>query len=476
MEWRQTAGDGDPPRRKRDQYLPVGPGTCGLFGHLSARAGRVPPTAAQRITGETQEEREEGKSALEDFLAFAREKVKGYKRRGQIGTFRSYRTTCRKFTASIEETYGREEVPFGVLEAELFREFRTCCYEERGNSTSAAQRELSVLHTLVRHAMKKEKLSAYPFEHIVTHSEPSQKELLTPKEVERIADLKIDEDSSAAEARRWFLFAYYAGEMRFSDVATLQWQHIREGRSGRPRIFYKMKKTADTVGVPLIPEAKQILSRYDEGSGEEWVLPISEAIDPGDEVEEVFAERGLEHGTDVAVVSNPEFLREGSVEMIKYASNSLLATRISFMNEIANVCERVGANADKVRLEISKDHRIGPHFLYAGIGFGGSCFPKDVKALARKGAEVGYGLKVLEATLDVNDRQRRRLALDVRERFDGDLSGKKIAVWGLSFKPGTDDTREAPSHVIINELLEDGAEVAGYDPEAIGTTRETFGD
>ncbi|MCS4150707.1 site-specific recombinase XerD [Salinibacter ruber] len=227
MERRQTAGDGDPPRRRRDQYLPVGPGTGGLFGHLSARAGRVPPTAAQRITGGTQEEREEGKSAPEDFLAFAREKVKGYKRRGQIGTFRSYRTTCRKFTAFIEETYGREEVPFGALEAELFREFRTYCYEERGSGTNTVGRELGIVCTLVRHAMKEGKLSAYPFEHIVTYSEPSRKELLTPEEVERIADLEIDEDSPAAEARRWFLFAYYAGGMRFSDVATLQWQHIR---------------------------------------------------------------------------------------------------------------------------------------------------------------------------------------------------------------------------------------------------------
>ncbi|MCS3830024.1 integrase [Salinibacter ruber] len=228
-------------------------------------------------------EREEGKSAPEDFLTFAREKVKGYKRRGQVGTFRSYRTTCRKFTAFIDETYGREEVPFGALEAELFREFRMYCYEERGIGTNTAQRELSVLHTFVRHAMKEGKLSAYPFEHIVTHSEPSRKELLTLAEVERIADLEIDEDSRAAEARRWFLFAYYAGGMRFSDVATLQWQHIREGRSGRPRVCYKMKKTADTVGVPLIPEAKEILSHYEEGEGEEWVFPISEGIDPGDE-------------------------------------------------------------------------------------------------------------------------------------------------------------------------------------------------
>jgi UDPglucose 6-dehydrogenase len=146
------------------------------------------------------------------------------------------------------------------------------------------------------------------------------------------------------------------------------------------------------------------------------------------------------------------------------------------MNEIANVCERVGANVDKVRLGISKDHRIGPHFLYAGIGFGGSCFPKDVKALARKGREEGYDFQILDAVLGVNDRQRRRFAEDAKERFDGDLSDKTIAVWGLSFKPGTDDTREAPSHVIIDRLLDEGAAVAGYDPEAIDTTKETFGD
>ncbi len=247
------------------------------------RAGTL--ITAQRIKDEIQDEREEGKSAPEDFLTFAREKVKGYKRRGQIGTFRSYRTTCRKFTAFIEETYGREEVPFGALEAELFREFRTYCYEERGNSTNTVGRELGVMRTLVRHAMKEGKLSAYPFEHITIDSEPSRKELLTPEEVKRIADLDVDNDSSAAEARRWFLFAYYAGGMRFSDVATLQWQHIREVPTavGRPRVCYKMKKTADTVGVPLIPEAKQILDNYDEGDGEDWVFPISEGIAPGDE-------------------------------------------------------------------------------------------------------------------------------------------------------------------------------------------------
>lgn len=261
----------------------------------------------------------------------------------------------------------------------------------------------------------------------------------------------------------------------------------------------------------------------DEEDGEYRIVVNKSTVPVGtaDRVQGVMGERGLEPETDVDVVSNPEFLREGaavddfmkpdrvvigtssdkaadimerlyepfvrqgnpilivderSAEMIKYTANSLLATRISFMNEIANLCERVGANVDKVRLGISKDHRIGQHFLYAGIGFGGSCFPKDVQALARKGREEGYDFEILDAVLSVNDQQRRRLAEQATEYFGGDMDGRKIAVWGLSFKPGTDDTREAPSHIIIRDLLEKGAEIAAYDPEAIETTRNEFGD
>ncbi|WP_103020726.1 UDP-glucose dehydrogenase family protein [Salinibacter altiplanensis] len=274
----------------------------------------------------------------------------------------------------------------------------------------------------------------------------------------------------------------------------------------------------------VLEAADDVADLLIEADAPEYRVVVNKSTVPvgtGDRVEEVFADRGLEIGREVDVVSNPEFLREGSAvedflkpdrvvigtesdqaaekmerlyepfvrqgnpilvvdrrsaEMIKYAANSLLATRISFMNEIANVCERVGANVDKVRLGISKDHRIGPHFLYAGIGFGGSCFPKDVQALARKSREEGYDFQILDSVLDVNDQQRRRLAEQAEDYFDGDLEGRRIAVWGLSFKPGTDDTREAPSHIIIDHLLEKGADVVGYDPEAIETTRETFGD
>ena len=284
------------------------------------------------------------------------------------------------------------------------------------------------------------------------------------------------------------------------------------GEDGSADLSYVMDAAGDVA---------DLLAAEDDPDYRVVVNKSTVPVGTADRVQGVMAERGLEEETDLDVVSNPEFLREGaavddfmkpdrvvigtssdkaadimkrlyepfvrqgnpilvvderSAEMIKYAANSLLATRISFMNEIANVCERVGANVDKVRLGISKDHRIGPHFLYAGIGFGGSCFPKDVQALARKGRQEGYDFRILDAVLDVNDEQRRRLAVQATDYFGGDMEGRKVAVWGLSFKPGTDDTREAPSHIIIEDLLDKGADIAGYDPEAIETTRRTFGD
>jgi UDPglucose 6-dehydrogenase len=238
-------------------------------------------------------------------------------------------------------------------------------------------------------------------------------------------------------------------------------------------------------------------------------------------VSALMVDRGLIEGEHFDVVSNPEFLREGvavedfmkpervvigtdseraadlmtqlyepfvrsgnpiivmderSSEMTKYAANALLATKITFMNEIANVCERVGADVDMVRKGIGTDSRIGPKFLYAGIGFGGSCFPKDVQALLRTSQQNGYPFEILEAVLRVNEQQRRVLSGRVRKHFGDDLGGRRIAVWGLAFKPNTDDVREAPSHVIIDELTAAGAEVVAYDPEATETTRAVLGE
>ncbi|TSJ44224.1 UDP-glucose/GDP-mannose dehydrogenase family protein [Mucilaginibacter corticis] len=231
----------------------------------------------------------------------------------------------------------------------------------------------------------------------------------------------------------------------------------------------------------------------------------------------------LEQHTKVeyAVVSNPEFLREGvavedfmkpdrivigtlderarklmgelyapyvrqgnpiiymdqrSSELTKYAANSFLATKISFMNEIANLCELVGADVDMVRRGIGSDERIGRRFLFSGIGYGGSCFPKDVQALAKSAAEAEYDFKVLNAVMEVNDIQRKILVQKVRKYYGGDLKGKKFAIWGLAFKPETDDIREAPALYIIDELLKEGATVAAFDPEAMPNVKGVIGD
>src|SRR5262245_17581457 len=163
-----------------------------------------------------------------------------------------------------------------------------------------------------------------------------------------------------------------------------------------------------------------------------------------------------------------------SAELAKYAANALLATRISFMNEIANVCERFGADVDRVRQAVGSDRRIGPSFLFPGIGYGGSCFPKDVKALIRFSADRKYDFKVLRAVEAVNDIQKRVVVQKLEKDF-GALRGRTSAIWGLAFKPKTDDMREAPAVPIITGLLEKGAKVQAFDPEAMKTARTLFG-
>ena len=234
-------------------------------------------------------------------------------------------------------------------------------------------------------------------------------------------------------------------------------------------------------------------------------------------------EKAIKKNTDLefAVVSNPEFLREGfavsdfmkpdrvvlgtsnekakkimeklykpfvrqgnpiyfmdekSAELTKYAANSFLATKITFMNEVANFCELVGANIDKVRAGIGSDTRIGKRFLFPGIGYGGSCFPKDVQALVKSGYDVGYNFEILNSVIQINQHQKTILFPKMKNYFRGSLEGKKIAVWGLAFKPDTDDIREAPALYLIEKLLENRVKVCAFDPEAMNNVKSVIGD
>lgn len=248
-------------------------------------------------------------------------------------------------------------------------------------------------------------------------------------------------------------------------------------------------------------------------------VPVGTADKVKAKVLEVLEKRGVE--VDFDVVSNPEFLKEGaaigdfmkpdrvvigadnprtvellralyapfnrsherfvamdirSAELTKYAANAMLATKISFMNELSNLADRLGADIEQVRNGIGSDSRIGYSFIYPGCGYGGSCFPKDVKALARSAREVGYNAELLEAVESVNGRQKELLFDKISHYFEGDLAGRTFALWGLAFKPSTDDMREAPSRVLIDALIQAGASVKAYDPEAMEETARIYPD
>jgi UDPglucose 6-dehydrogenase len=253
----------------------------------------------------------------------------------------------------------------------------------------------------------------------------------------------------------------------------------------------------------------------------DYKVIVDKSTVPVGTAEKVYAAIAKTYVGDFDVVSNPEFLREGvavedfmkpdrvvigaaserarkvmgelyapfvrsgnpviymdvrSAELTKYAANSFLATKISFMNEVAQLCERLGADVDMVRRGIGSDERIGKRFLFPGIGYGGSCFPKDVQALVKSSDEAGYSFKILNAVMDVNEKQKLHLLPKIKKFFKNDLKGKKFALWGLAFKPNTDDIREAPALYIIEELLKEGAQVGAFDPEAVNNVRALLGD
>lgn len=254
---------------------------------------------------------------------------------------------------------------------------------------------------------------------------------------------------------------------------------------------------------------------------QDYKVIVDKSTVPVGTAEKVHAAIAANSKTDFSVVSNPEFLREGfavndfmkpdrvvigtsddrakkimeslyrpfvrqgnpiyfmdekSAELTKYAANSFLATKITFMNEVANFCELVGADVDKVRIGIGSDNRIGKRFLFPGIGYGGSCFPKDVQALVKSGKENSFDFQILNAVMKVNEEQKTVLFPKMKNFFRGNLKGKKIAIWGLAFKPDTDDIREAPALYMIENLLHEGAEISAFDPEAMDNVNSIIGN
>ncbi|MFN4144757.1 MAG: UDP-glucose dehydrogenase family protein [Runella sp.] len=296
---------------------------------------------------------------------------------------------------------------------------------------------------------------------------------------------------------------------------------LKEGIKGAQVIFLALPTPPGEDGSA---DLKYILKVADDLGQimEEYAVIVDKSTVPVGTAEKVHAAIAKNAKVDFDVVSNPEFLREGvavedfmkpdrvvvgtqserakkimeklyaplvrqgnpvifmderSAEMTKYAANSFLAMKITFMNEIANLCELAGADVDNVRRGIGTDSRIGKRFLFAGIGYGGSCFPKDVQALAKTAEEYNYDFKTLKAVMEVNQKQKTKLLPLVREYFGGDLKGKRIAAWGLSFKPYTDDIREAPALENIATLLAEGATIVAYDPEGMENVKNyVFGN
>lgn len=295
---------------------------------------------------------------------------------------------------------------------------------------------------------------------------------------------------------------------------------LSEGIKGAQIIFLALPTPPGEDGSA---DLKYVLGVADELGPllEEYTVIVDKSTVPVGTAEKVEAEIAKFSNVEFDVVSNPEFLREGvavddfmkpdrvvigtesekaielmnqlyapfvrqgnpiifmdvkSAELTKYAANSFLATKITFMNEIANLCELMGADVDAVRRGVGTDERIGRRFLFAGIGYGGSCFPKDVQALAKSASEVNYDFSILNSVMKINGLQKLKLIDPLLKHFGGDVKGKTIAVWGLAFKPYTDDIREAPALENIRKLLDLGADVRTYDPEAMDNVRSIFGD
>ena len=291
----------------------------------------------------------------------------------------------------------------------------------------------------------------------------------------------------SADLRYVMEVAEEIGKIADGEKGKGEWRTEKRKDGDISDLGYKLVVTKSTVPVGTGDRIREIFREYPNVKFD--VASNPEFLKEGNAIQDfMFPDRvvvGVEDsgGEQILRELYEPFVRTGapilvmetrSAEMVKYAANAFLATRISFMNEVARLCEKLGADIDKVRTAIGYDNRIGPKFLFPGIGWGGSCFPKDVKALIKMGEEAAVETSVVSAVNAVNEKQKEIIPEKIRTHFGGELKGKKFAVWGLSFKPKTDDMREAPSIVVIESLLKDGAEISAFDPVAMENAKRIF--
>lgn len=301
--------------------------------------------------------------------------------------------------------------------------------------------------------------------------------------------LSFETDLAGAVSRSMITFITVGTPMDASGAADLSAVFKAAEEVGKSIRGYHIVVVKSTVPVGTNDKVEEIVARH--ASDDFDVCSVPEFLKEGSAVEDftrpdrVIIGSHSERATAILRELHSAFLRTDnpvlvmdrrSAELSKYACNSMLALRISFINEIANLCEAVGAEITHVRRGLSSDRRIGSAFLFPGIGYGGSCFPKDVQALIRTGRDYNVNFRLLEAAEEVNQKQKSLLVDRVKGYFAGDLKGRTLAIWGLAFKPRTDDMREAPSITIIEALLAAGAQIRVHDPEAMGNTRRIFGD
>src|SRR5262245_51539567 len=345
------------------------------------------------------------------------------------------------------------------------------CFAENGNDVICVDKDPAKVRLLQRG-----KVPIY---------EPGLEELVRRNRTEKRLTFTTALDRAVRQSQILFIaVGTPTGEDGSADL-----QHVIGVASdiGRAMNGYKVIVNKSTVPVGTAAKAREVLRRetthpFSVVSNPEF-LKQGAAIDDFLKPDRVVIGAEDPRGAELMTELYAPFTRTGapimlmdcpSAELCKYAANAMLATRISFMNEVANVCEAVGANVDQVRRAVASDRRIGPSFLFPGVGYGGSCFPKDVKAMLQFASAENYDFKILHAVEAVNDNQKLRLLDRLKQHF-GSLKGKRIAVWGLAFKPRTDDMREAPAVPLIKGILAGGAEVQAYDPEAMTVAKGIFG-